>query len=119
MASDDSNAINVNATNEFYLELSGEYAKIATLEIASDATWIVNGFISIGGSTLNLNNFENDSLFILTNAKDKFDSLISEINAVAADGTTYTKEDLAYVAGTFEGMNGYWLAVANMTCRVK
>ena len=113
MASNDSNAINVNATNEFYLELSGEYAKKATLEIASDATWIVNGFLSIGGSTLNLNNFENDSLFILTNAKDNFDSLISEINAVAADGTTtYGKDDLVYVADTFNGQNGYWLQVA-------
>ena len=108
VANDNSNTINVDATNKFYLHYSG--IKNASVNVASEATWVLTQFEG-NGVTLNLGNFENDSLFILDEAKEKFD-MIGAINAVAADGTTYTKEDLAYIAGTFEGMNGYWLTVA-------
>jgi len=105
------NIIEVNVTNTFGLSFSG--CALGTVEIASDATWIVSEFGNYNSKpTLVLKNFENDAVFFTTNAMNQYETYISDIKAIMADDQEYGKDDIKFVADTFNGQAGYWLTVA-------
>ena len=105
------NIIEVNVTNTFGLSFSG--CALGTVEIASDATWIVSEFGNYNSKpTLVLKNFENDAVFFTTTAMNQYETYITDIKAIMADGQEYGKDDINFVADTFNGQAGYWLTVA-------
>ena len=104
------NVVEVNATNAFALSFSG-CAK-GTVEIASDATWIVSDFGNYQSTpTVVLKNFENDAVFFTTTAMGNYEKMITDVNVITADGQEYGKDDLSFIADTFKGYNGYWMTV--------
>ena len=102
--------INVNADNAFKLFFSA--GDVLTLNIASDATLTLAGITDVMSSNpvITINNFENDSMFMLESALGKYD-LIADIKATTADGEVFNKEDISLVADTYNGQAGYWLTV--------
>lgn len=58
-------------------------------------------------ATLKINNFTEESIFFKDiSGWDDLDSvLLSD-----TEGNTYTKDDLSWVAGTYDGIGGYWLS---------
>ena len=107
-----SNVININERNAFELTMSG--AERLTINVASDATLILTNLKLYNKDSYNLilGNFEEDAIFLLESAVTAYNDKLFNISATDAEGNEYTKDDMALVAGTFEGLNGYWLAVA-------
>ena len=105
------NIIEVNVTNTFGLSFST--CALGTVEIASDATWIVSEFGNYNSKpTLVLKNFENDAVFFTTTAMNQYETYIADIKAIMADNQEYGKDDINFVADTFNGQAGYWLTIA-------
>ena len=111
VATGGSNVLNINARNSFALTFSA--AERLTINIASDATLVLTNITFAGKDTesvVTLNNFENDAIFLLSNALNGYDK-IYDFSVFDAEGNEYSKADMALVAGNFEGLSGYWLTV--------
>ena len=97
----------VNATNHFgSLKVAGNMN--VTFSLSDDAN-VVLSFDSFDDSStgrLIIENYSENRVFVAN--ESEFPTSL-KVSAITADGTTYSESDLFFVAGIFEGVNGFWL----------
>lgn len=91
------------------LELLGnavlELDKISLYEDTTTGQLLSKGTLSVSG-------FADNRIFVTEDAKGTFENNNRFFFSATVDGKTITKEELQFVAGSFNGTDGYWVNLA-------
>lgn len=103
--------VNVNAANRFAaLHFSPGSSVIFNLSANAEDVVMFSAITGQqSGASWTINDFADNRIFFVSATE-----LLSDfgITANGADGNVYTVDDLEFVAGNYNGTNGYWLNVA-------